>query len=268
MTIRPSHKRERSKGIVKHYSSIFDSLSTGVGIVNHTSVKKYRSETMASDDEQIQRKKRSKKKSKRSKKKQSRSHGGSYAPVEVNDEEAPSVPHETPPSKPVVPYPEIEQQEYGELTSNGNSLPNPPVVHKRAFLNTCRERSRYNCCTLNRFLFFVFVSIVVIIIFSAGVEYEEYHNHPIIQDAGAEQDGGSHKPENPTGVHYDERQLGLIKEMKRLSGSVISTPRTPHHKAAHWMLWIDKSRIMPDSPFLWQVRILRDYCWTSYGTTF
>jgi hypothetical protein len=219
---------------------------------------------VSSDEERVRKKKR--KKLERPKKNQNLN---SYVSVDVDEEEALRVPE---PPKPVVPYPEVE--EINDLTSNGNSLPNVPMVHPRPkgirastsiVANTCRARTQ-NCCSYSRVGCVVFTLVFAFVIFLAGITYEDHHirmEPPVVHDADAEQDtskgnydehstNGDGSNNNP--ITYSQRQMDLITEMRRLSGSVISEPRTPHHKAAHWMLWIDKSGIKADSPYLWQVR--------------
>jgi hypothetical protein len=148
-----------------------------------------------------------------------------------------------------VPYPDLDDAP--RLTINGNSLPNVPRVHpkpKRVIpattkvLNTCWDRSQ--CGSVDRRCIGVLMMVVIMfIVFLAGVTYEE-HVVKIDPDWNSP-DGGS-------SVEYSQRQKDVILKLRQLSGDVISTPNTPYHEAAHWMLWLDKSEMKADSPFLWQ----------------
>jgi len=96
--------------------------------------------------------------------------------------------------------------------------------------------------------------VIMTIVFLAGISYEE---HVVKTDPGyGPGDGpdyGDHGPgSNGSNVEYSHRQKDIILKLRQLSGDVISTPNTPYHEAAHWMLWLDKSEMKADSPFLWQ----------------
>lgn len=171
-----------------------------------------------------------------------------------------------------VPYPDLDDAP--RLTINGNSLPNVPRVHpkpKRVIpattkvLNTCWDRSQ--CGSVDRRCIGVLMMVVIMfIVFLAGVTYEEHvvkTDPPMVHDGNSDQttsygpgdgpDYGDHGPgSNGSSVEYSQRQKDIILKLRQLSGDVISTPNTPYHEAAHWMLWLDKSEMKADSPFLWQ----------------
>lgn len=240
---------EDQTGIITESPSLFDKLSTDIG----QNFANLRNKMNSDEEEKVHKKKRSKKKLKKPKKRQKEN---SYVRVEIDEEEAlrnPDAP------RPELPYPEVDC-----LTSNGNSLPNTPMVHPKprgfraptsVLANTCRARTRA-CCTYNKFACVIFTWIFALAIFLAGVSYEDHHlqtGPPVVHNPDSDHHtngGGSNQNWND----YSIRQQDIIVELRRLSGSLISEPDTPYHKAAHWMLWIDESGIRADSPFLWQVR--------------
>jgi len=164
----------------------------------------------------------------------------------------------------VLPYPEAQLPESPqrivenqELTTNGNSLPD--ISHRRKM--SIKEKLTAQAsvhCSYDRFLCFLLSFIFLFAVFIAGIQYEEkVEKQTIITDSV---DHGQHNgplaPINPKPEDYSQRQIDLVIKLRMLSGNVISVPNTPHHKAAHWMLWIDRSGISADSPFVWQRYIL------------
>jgi len=215
-----------------------------------------------------------KKRSKSSKlRKQRRNEKLTYARIDGDEEEA-LAPTVTVPEEPIeLPYPEAEGP--SQLNMNGNSLPNIThrpkergvVAQSSMFATTCAARTR-DWCRYERCLCLFITAIFCTALFIAGASYEEYEiDHrepPIITDGGADQPNNDHNvpyqpidpnaPENDP-ITYTERQKNMIIKMRLLSGDVVSEAGTPHHHAAHWMLWIDESGVSADSPFLWQVSV-------------
>lgn len=164
----------------------------------------------------------------------------------------------------MLPYPEAQLPESPQrtvenqaLTTNGNSLPD--ISHRRK--TSIKEKLSTQAsvyCSYERFLCFLLSFIFLFAVFIAGIQYEEkVEKQPIISDSvNHGQHNGPIAPINPKPEDYSQRQIDLVLKLRMLSGNVISVPNTPHHKAAHWMLWIDKSGISADSPFVWQRYIL------------
>ena len=102
--------------------------------------------------------------------------------------------------------------------------------------------------------------VIMSIVFLAGISYEEHvvkTDPPMVHDGNSDQTAGYGPGDggpggNGSSIEYSQRQKDIILRLRQLSGDVISTPNTPYHEAAHWMLWIDKSEMKADSPFLWQ----------------
>lgn len=244
--------------------SIFDSLCASVQ--NNTDLKSIMN--MASEDEKIRKKKRSKSKKLRRPKKSQNINSYVRVDIDVDDEEDPK---EQP--KLVVPYPEVEEAH--QLTRDGNSLENSPMVHARPggngslLLNTCRSRTQ-SCFNRNTCICLLSTFVFTFAIFIAGMTYEDHHiraNHTLVDDY-YDWNGGSGDNEDRNSTFgdtsgngsrpgtYTQAQNDIFKKLKDLSGNLVSITETPHHAAAHWMLWIDNSGITAESPYLWQVRTL------------
>lgn len=160
----------------------------------------------------------------------------------------------------MLPYPEAQLpesprliQENEALTTNGNSLPD--ISHRP---KTKLKQKAARSCSYPRFLCFFWCFIFVVIVFIAGIKYEERVEESPINRTSVDHDEymGPIIPFNPKPEDYSQRQIDLIIKLRALSGNVISVPNTLHHKAVHWMLWNDKSGITADSPFVWQRYIL------------
>jgi len=224
-------------------------------------------------EEKERKKKRSK--AKKVKKPKKNEHLNSYSRVdfdESDEEKGFGEIHDSKTAAVDVPYPEVDDAP--RLTINGNSLPNVPRVHPKPkgvipatsrVLNTCWDRSQ--CGSVDRRCLGVLMMVVIMfIVFLAGISYEEHvvkTDPPMVHDGNSDQTGygpgdgpdyGDHGPgsNGSNTIEYSQRQKDIIMKLKQLSGDVISYPNTPYHQAAHWMLWIDKSEIEADSPFLWQ----------------
>jgi|AntRauTorckE5430_2_1112549.scaffolds.fasta_scaffold02840_5 hypothetical protein len=216
--------------------------------------------------EERDRKKKSKKakKLKRPKKNQNIN---SYLPAEQLDSDEEQALDKYEPN-PDVPYPEL--LDAPELKINGNSLSNVPRVHAKPkgfgnatgrVFNTFVARSREGC-VYKRCIGLLALIIFIMIVFVAGVTYEDHalqqKDPPIVHDGNSEQTNGNGGPNyadfinGADGHVYNQNQKNIIVKLKQLSGAIISTPNTAHHKAAHWMLWVDQSGLTAGSPSLLQ----------------
>ena len=224
---------------------------------------------MSSEEREHKKKSKKAKKLKKPKKNQNLN---SYLPVEEiesDEEQALGQPEPNPNAN--VPYPEVHDAP--ELTINGNSLSNVPRVHSKPngaahttsrVLNTFVARTRRNGCTYQRCVFLLFFVVFMMIIFVAGVTYEDHNvqqkDPPILHDGDSDQTAGYGPNDGPNygdtdengHLVYTQNQKDIIMKLRQLSGVIISTPNTEHHKAAHWMLWEDKIGLTADSPFLYQ----------------
>jgi len=160
----------------------------------------------------------------------------------------------------ILPYPEAQLyesprrlEENEALTTNGNSLPD--ISHRP---KTKMKEKVAKCCSYPRCLYFLWTFICVLVVFIAGIKYEERVEKSLINRRHDTHDEykGPIVPFSPKPEEYSQRQIDLVIKLKAISGDIISVPNTLHHKAAHWMLWIDKSGITADSPFVRQRYIL------------
>jgi len=182
--------------------------------------------------------------------------------MQILDEEEGTVstrrtPNSSASSSPVV-------REYEALTNDGNSLPNlAPARQKEKWfvkikrIRCCKvkeEEADGECCA--RICCYSLIALFLALIIAglsssapAKVKLVPPSRPPsIIHDGDFDPSGHG---------NYTIHQWNILKQIDNfVSAEDLSTPNTPHHKAMHWLLWIDEMGYQPESPYLAQRFVL------------